>query len=196
MERQPAVESSATAVRSQAAWITAMAVLAAALVVAVAAASSYRGEAAHARQELASVDASVTAKVPLLLRLSSSTAALPSSRLLAGEVTVFAVHSSAGLARIMVTAQIRGGRPHARYELSGGDCAGNGPDHDWAAGVTDAAGSAEMTGPAWTVSVSHEYFLALNGPGRQDPPGPALRGHFGRVGGLSAVVGGVAPCAP
>jgi hypothetical protein len=111
-------------------------------------------------------------------------------------VTAFAVRSAGGLARIMVTAQVTGGRPHALYRLFGGDCSGSAPDHDWAAGVTNAAGTAEMTGPARTVLLSHEYFLALGGPGSQGHPGPALHGYFGRANGLSAVEGGIAPCAP
>ncbi len=113
-------------------------------------------------------------------------------------MTVFAVRSSAGLAQVIVTARINGGRPHARYELSGGDCAGNAADHSWAAGVTDARGSADLSGHVWRVSVSDEYFLVVGSPGMyQNRPGPAVHGYyFGIARGLSAVQTGVAPCAP
>src|SRR5207237_10781314 len=84
---------------------------------------------------------------------SSGTTTLPPSGTLTGEVTVLAARSSAARAQVIVTAQIRGGRPHAQYELFGGDCAGNAPDHPWAVAVTNARGSARFAGRPWTISV-------------------------------------------
>ncbi len=110
-------------------------------------------------------------------------------------MTAFAVRSSSGLARVVVTARITGGQPDARYELFGSDCAGDAPGHSWAAGTTNDQGSAELTGSPWTVSVSHRYFLTLSSPG-SDHPGPAVHGYFGRPDGLSPVRGGIAPCVP
>lgn len=175
-------------------WGLAVALLAAALAAAVVATLHYRDEATAARRQLQSVAGPAPAGFASL-RLSASTAALPGAPPLSGEVTAFAVRSSSGLARVVVTAQITGGRPDVRYELFGGDCAGDVPAHDWAAGRTDAHGSAELTGRPWTISVSHRYFLALSSPG-SDHPGPAVHGHFGRVHGLAPVRGGIAPCVP
>ncbi|HEX9357773.1 MAG TPA: hypothetical protein VF933_28650 [Streptosporangiaceae bacterium] len=112
-------------------------------------------------------------------------------------MTVFAARSSAGLAQVIVTARITGGRPNSQYELFGGDCAGNAADHAWAIAVTDPRGSADLIGHPWTVSVSHEYYLVVGTPGLyHEHPGPAVHGHFGIARGLSAVRGGIAPCAP
>ncbi len=182
-------------------WGLAVALLVAALAAAVVMTLHYRDEATAARRQLQSVTRPAQAGISSLL-LSTSTAVLPGAPPLSGEVTAFAVRSSSGLApvssglaRVVVTARITGGRPDVRYELFGGDCAGDAPVHDWAAGRTDAHGSAQLTGRPWTVSVSHRYFLALSSPG-SDHPGPAVHGYFGRVHGLSPVRGGIAPCVP
>jgi hypothetical protein len=175
------------------AWGLAVALLVATLAAAVVMALHYRDEAAaHQRSQPAA--GSAQAGIASLL-LSTSTAVLPGAPPLSGEVTAFAVRSPAGLARVVVTARITGGRPGVRYDLFGGDCAGDAPVHDWATGSTNAHGSAELTGRPWTVSVSHRYFLALSSPG-SDHPGPAVHGYFGRVHGLSPVRGGIAPCVP
>ncbi len=184
------------AVSSRVAWLTVVVLLAAALMGAILVAVHYRDEAAAVRRQFRSARVPVppSAVSPVL---SSSTAALPSAGPLAGQVTAFVAGSSSGLAQVMVTGRITGGRPHSRYELLGGDCAGDAADRIWAAGITDARGSADLTGHAWTVSVSHEYYLVLGAPGMfQDHPGPAVHGYFGMARGLSAVRNGIAPCAP
>jgi hypothetical protein len=170
--------------------------LAAALSGAILIAMHYRGEAASLRRQLPADRAAVPASIGSLA-LSSSTTTLPAAGPLAGQVTAFAVRSSARLAQIIVTARITGGRPQSSYELYGAGCAGHAADHAWAAGITDARGTADLTGHAWTVSVSQEYYLVLGGPGMyNDRPGPAVHGYFGMARGLSAVHGGIAPCAP
>jgi hypothetical protein len=175
-------------------WGLAVALLVAALAAAVVVTLHYREEAAAAHRRLESVSGPARAGIASLL-LSTTTAMLPGAPPLSGEVTAFAVRSSSGLARVVVTVRITGGQPDVRYELFGGDCAGDALVHDWAAGSTDAHGSAQLTGRPWTVSVSHRYFLALSSPGT-DHPGPAVHGYFGRVRGLSPVRGGIAPCVP
>jgi hypothetical protein len=183
-------------VSSRPAWLTAVVLLAAALTGVIIVAVHYRGEAAAAHRQLRSARAPAS-PWPTPPILSSDTTALPSSGALTGEVTVFAARSSAGLAQVIVTARISGGRPHSQYELFGGDCAGNAADHAWAIAVTDARGSADLAGHPWTVSVSHEYYLVVGTPGLyREHPGPAVRGYFGIARGLSAVRHGVAPCAP
>jgi hypothetical protein len=176
------------------AWRLVLALLAVALAVAVVTTLHYRDEATAAHRQLQSATRPAQAGIASLL-LSTSTAVLPGAPPLSGEVTAFAVRSSAGLARVVVTVQLTGGRPDVRYELFGGDCAGDAPVHDWAAGRTDSHGSAQLTGRPWTVAVSHRYFLALSSPG-SDHPGPAVHGYFGRTHGLSPVRGGIAPCVP
>ena len=182
-------------VSSWAAWLVVVALLAAALTGAIITAVHYREEAAALRRVRPARALATPSIAPPVL--SSDTTALPSFGALTGELTVFAVRSSAGLAQVIVTARISGGRPHSRYELYGGDCANNAADHYWAAGVTNARGSADLTGQAWRVSVSDEYYLAVGSPRlNQDHPGPAVHGHFGIVHGLSPVRGGIEPCAP
>src|SRR6202042_3919392 len=127
------------------AWRLAVALLAAALAAAVVTTLHYRDEATTAHRQLQSATRPARAGIASLL-LSTSTAMLPGAPPLSGGGTAFAVRSSAGLARVMVTVQITGGRPDVRYELFGGDCAGDAPVHDWAAGSTDAHGSAQLTG--------------------------------------------------
>lgn len=199
MEPQPVDEISAEpkAISARTAWVIAAVLLAAALGAAITVAVHYRSEAAALRRHLYSVRVPVAPPGAHPPKLSSSTTALPASGTLAGEVTVIAARFSARLAEVVVTARISGGRPHTSYMLLGGDCAGNAADHSWAAGLTDARGSADLTGQAWTVSVSDEYYLALASPGMyQTHPGPAVHGYIGIARGLSAVQDGVAPCAP
>lgn len=157
----------------------------------------YRSEAAALRRHLHSVRAPVAPPSAAPPRLSSSTTALPASGTLAGEVTVVTARFSARLAEVVVTARISGGLPHSSYMLFGGDCAGNAADHTWAAGLTDASGSADLTGQAWTVSLSDQYYLVVSSPGmNQTHPGPAVHGYIGIPRGLSAVQDTVEPCAP
>jgi hypothetical protein len=175
-------------------WGLAVALLVAVLAAAVVMTLHYRQEATAARRQLQSVTGPAPGGIASLL-LSTNTAALPGAPPLSGQVTAFAVRSSSGLARVVVIVRITGGRPDARYELFGGDCAGDASVHDWASGSTDAHGSVQLTGQPRTVSLSHRYFLALSSPG-SDHPGPAVHGYFGRVHGLSPVQGGIAPCVP
>jgi hypothetical protein len=174
-------------------WVVVL--LAAALAGAMSVALHYRGEVAALHRQLRSVRAPVARPSLAPPTLSSTTTDLPSSGPLAGEVTAFVARSSTGLAQVIVTARISGGRPRSRYELSGGDCAGNAADHPWAVGVTNGRGSAELTGHAWTVSGSDEYYLVLGSADLdQNHPGPAVHGYFGPARGLSAVHNGFAPC--
>lgn len=172
-------------------WKTVV-LLAAALAGSVLAAAHYRSQAAALRSAAARVHGGAGP-----VALFATIAVLPSAGQLAGEITAVAVGPSSGQVQVIVTARITGGRPDIRYELSGGDCAGGAPDRTWAAGSTGTGGSADLTGHSQAVWVSHEYYLVLSAPGLyQDHPGPAMHGWFGTSRGLSAVRGGVAPCAP
>jgi len=191
---QPAdvISADPRTISSRVAWVMAVvALLAAALAGAITVAVHYRGEVASLRRQLRSVPASLPpSAVPLTL--SSRTVALPSYGVLNGEVTVFSAKSSGGLARIVVSAHISGGRRHAGYTLIGFDCAGSPGYQTWAAGVTDADGTANLSGHALKVSLSHEYRLYLSPPSRS--AGPGLDGSFTAAGKFSASPAGDPAC--
>ena len=194
-DQRDVISASPRTVPPWAAWLAAVVLLAAALIGVLVVALHYRQEAMLHRQ-LRSVPVHVPPHSPSMT-VSSDTVLLPAAGRLAGEVTVFAVRSSAGQARVVVTARITGGRPDSQYELFGGDCAGNAADHAWAWGTTDSRGSADIAGRAWTVSPGHEYYLIVGSPGLyREHPGPAVHGRFGLASGLSGVRDQAAPCAP
>lgn len=105
--------------------------------------------------------------------------------------------SAGGLSTVLVTADIIGAKTNTRYDLFGGDCGGSTADRIWASGVTNADGSAELTGPSLTIPAPHhEYYFSLSLPGPHSSPGPAAHGFFGQAHGLSPVRPEIAPCAP
>jgi ABC-type antimicrobial peptide transport system permease subunit len=169
-----------------------VALLAAALAVAIAVAAHYRDQARHSTSLLPPHRA-LAGQVRVFVKQSP----LPAHGALGGQVTVFVAQSSAGRAQVVVSALVTGARPHATYELVGNDCASNGPDHSWAAGVTDSLGSAYLIGHPWTVLTSDAYFLVLASRFlSRARPGSAVHGYFGQgPPGLSPVADGVAPCA-
>ncbi|MGH3221291.1 MAG: hypothetical protein ACRDPY_21800 [Streptosporangiaceae bacterium] len=171
------------AISSRAAWATAVVLLTAALAVAITAAVHYRGEVAALHRQVRPVPVSLPpSTVPVTL--SSTTVALAPYGALNGQVTVFSAWSSGELARIVLSAYISGGRPHTRYTLTGFDCAGSPGYQTWAAGVTDAGGSGNLTGQALTVSLKDDYWLYLSPPPQTS--GPSLRGSFTAAGKFSA----------
>lgn len=148
-------------VSSRIAWVLAVVLLAAALAVAIAVALHYRAKVAALRRHPRSVAASLPAStVPPTL--SSRTVMLPPYGALNGEVTVVSAKFSGGLEQIVLSAHISGGRPHTGYTLIGFDCAGSTGYESWAAGVTDAHGSGNLSGHAWMVSLTDEYWLYLS----------------------------------
>jgi hypothetical protein len=180
-------------IRSRVALVAVM-LLAAALAAAVAVAVHYRDAVLHRSTSPLPRHGALAGHVTVFVAQSP----LPPLGALAGQVTVFVAQSSPGRAEVVVSALIRGARPHATYELVGNDCASNGSDHTWASGVTDSRGSAELIGHPRTVSTNDAYFLVLASRFLgQKRPGPAVHGFFERAApGLSPVSGGVAPCAP
>jgi hypothetical protein len=103
-----------------------------------------------------------------------------------GAVTVVSAKFSGGLEHIVLSAHISGGRPHTGYTLIGFDCAGSTGYESWAAGVTDAHGSGNLSGHAWTVSLTDEYWLYLSPSSGSG--GPGVHVGFTTDGRLSAVV--------
>jgi len=168
--------------------------LTAALAAAIAVAVHYRNEVLHRSTPPPHPHGARAGQLPVFVVQSP----LPQQGALAGQVTVFVAQPSASRAEVVVSALIRGARPHTMYELMGNDCVSNSPDHSWAAGVSDARGYAHLIGHLWTVSTRHLYFLALASRFLgQKRPAPAVHGFFGRGRpGLSPVSDGVAPCAP
>jgi hypothetical protein len=161
------------------------ALLAAALAGAITVAVHYRGEVASLHRQLRSVPASHPPST-VLLTLSSRTVALPSYGALNGAVTVFSAKSSGGLAQILVSARISGGRPHTGYTLIGFDCAGSPGYETWGAGVTDANGTANLSGQALTVSLRDTYWLYLSPASSGTAVGRGLHGSFTAAGKFSA----------
>ena len=146
------------------------AVLAVALAGAITVAVHYRAEVAALRQHPRPVAASLP-PAPGPLTLSSRTVTLPSYGTLNSSVTIASARFSGGLEQIMVSAHIIGGLPRNGYTLYGFDCTGSTGYLPWAAGMTDAHGSGNLTGRAWSVSLTDEYWvylspsLGLAGPG-------------------------------
>jgi hypothetical protein len=177
-----------------AASLTVIVLLAAALAGAITVAVHYRGQAAALHRRPAR---SVTASPPSAtepVTLASGTVALPSSRTLNGEVTVFSARTSGRLAQIMLSAQISGARPHTRYELIGFDCEGSSAGYQtWAAGITDAGGRGNLSGQALPVSLSDDYWLYLRLPPSQSPQS-SLLGSFTTAGKFSASPTGNPAC--
>src|SRR5258708_7910460 len=122
------------AVSSRVAWLTVVVLLAAALMGAILVAVHYRDEAAAVRRQFRSARVPVppSAVSPVL---SSSTAALPSAGPLAGQVTAFVAGSSSGLAQVMVTGRITGGRPPSPDQVVGGGRPRGGPPPPSAPGL-------------------------------------------------------------
>jgi hypothetical protein len=179
-------------ISSRVAWVLAAALLAAALAGAITVAVHYRGEVASLRRQLRSVPASHRlSTVPLML--SSRTVTLPSYGALDSAVTVVSARFSGGLEQIALSAHISGGRPHAGYTLIGFDCAGSTGYESWAAGVTDAHGSGNLNGRAWTVSLTDEYWLYLS-PSSSGIGGPGVHISFTSAGRFSAFPAGDQPC--
>jgi hypothetical protein len=181
-------------ISSRVAWVMAVALLAAALAGAITVAVHYRGEVAALRQQLRSAGAShPPSAVPPTP--SRRTAALPPYGTLNGAVTVVSAKLSGGLERIVLAAHISGGKPHTGYTLTGFDCAGSTGYQSWAAGVTDAGGSGNLSGHAWTVSLTDEYWLYLS-PSSSGSAGPGLHVSFTVGGRFSAFSpgAGIPPC--
>ncbi len=169
------------AISSRVAWVLAVALLGVAIAVAV----HYRAEVAALQRHPRSVAASLPPRtVPLVL--SSRTVTLPSYGALNGAVTVVSAKFSGGVEQIALTAHISGGMPHTGYTLIGFDCARSTGYQSWAAGVTDAHGSGNLSGRAWTVSLTDAYWLYLSPP--SGGGGPGVHISFTTDGRLSGVV--------
>jgi hypothetical protein len=161
-----------------------------ALAVSVAVALHYRTEASRLAHGRPPAGRQLVA-VP---RLTTVTLRMPRDGSIAGTVLITAaVHPGGRQAQFSVSATITGGRPDTVYDLTGNDCsaANPPPDHAWASGVTDAAGTAELSGHAWAVTAADAYWLALS-PSPVSPP-PGLRGTFTR-GTATPFPAGQAPC--
>lgn len=194
MRSQPGdvISSNPRSVPGYVAWLATIALLVIALAVTIMAAAYYHGQASALRHQLSSVH-SVYSPVAGQPVLSVRTSELPSGGAVTGQVTVLFARSAGGTTKILFSAHINGGQPRTRYTLTGNDCASNGPDRSWGSGVSNGLGSADLSGPAWTVNQSHEYWLWLSPSPQNHSPG--LHGSFAPGQGLSAFPAGQAPCA-
>jgi hypothetical protein len=167
---------------------------AAALAAVIAVALHYRTEAGDLHHRRPSA-AEAPAPLPLP-QVTSLALRLPAGGTIAGTVLITAaVQPGAGRAQFTVSALITGASPGTVYDLTGNDCSAVAPmpDHVWATGRADAAGTADLAGHAWTGALADEDWLALTpspaGPGR------GLRGKFAQ-GSAAPFPAGYAPCAP
>lgn len=184
-------------VHGQRAWVAVVVVLAIALAAAITTAIHYHAEATAEPHRIGPAPVAVPPE-PGPLKLSIRTALLPSSGPVTGQVTLFTVRPARGPAQVVLVGRINGGIPHRKYALVGNDCTSNTPDHApghaWAAGIADAHGHADLSGPAWTVSAKDEYWLRLiPSPDRQMP---GLHGSLTPGRRLTVFRAGWAPCTP
>lgn len=186
------ISSNPRTVPGYVAWLATVALLATALAVTIIVAAYYHAQASALRHQLSSVQ---TAYSPVAGQpvLSLRTSELPAAGTVTGQVTVLFARSAGGTTRIVFSAHINGGRPRTRYTLMGNDCTSNGPDRSWVSGVSNGLGSADLSGPEWTVNRSHEYWLWLSPSPQNHSPG--LHGSFAPGQALSAFPAGQAPCA-
>jgi hypothetical protein len=175
----------------RAGWAVAVAVLAAALAVSVALAVHYHGQVAALQHRLRGAPTAHPG-TGVLPTVSSGTVALPRDKTLNGTVTVFAVTSSTGRARVVLSVYITGGNSDTAYTLMAFDCTGATGYQAWAVGATDARGAGFLSGPVWPVVLRHKYWLYLSpSSGRA---GPGLVGSFSDGGTFSAAPAGDPAC--
>jgi len=180
------------------AWAV-VAFLSAALAIAIIASVHYHGQvvalhrqARNAAQPAVSPTTSPTSAPSSGLTVSTTNVGLVRAGSLTGEVTFIADNSLGGMqTNVAIIAYLSGGRPHTRYTLTGGSCSG-GPRHQWAGGVTDARGNAELVGPVRQISHGANYWLELNPAIRGFHP--ALAGDFASATGISAYRSGPPMC--
>jgi hypothetical protein len=135
-------------------------------------------------------------RAPVFPELTTVTLRLPAHRPIGGTVLITAAaEPGADRAQFVVSAVLTGGQPDTVYDLVGNDCSALAPlpDHVWATGLTDAVGTARLTGYAWTGAVADQYWLALTPAPAYGSPG--LRGRFAQ-GRAAPYPAGRAPCAP
>lgn len=191
------VSFSSRRVSARTRWLTVVVLLSVALAWAIITAMQYRADVTSLGKELRAARRSASTTIASPVALSVSTAALRGSGTLRGAMRAVTASSAGGLRTVLVTADITGAKANTRYDLFGGDCAGSTAARIWASGVTNADGSAQLTGPSLTIPASYlEYYFSLGLPGRNSSPGPAAHGFFGQAHGLSSVRPEIAPCAP
>jgi hypothetical protein len=163
------------------------------LAVSIGFALRYRAEAAGPSPSRPSAPSAALSPMP---ELASVALRLPAAGGVAGTVVITAAAlPGAGLAQFTVSAVITGAMPDTFYDLIGNDCSSASPlgNHVWATGFTNTAGTADLTGYAWTGAVGDRYWLTLDPSPASRPPG--LHGQFAE-GLATPFPAGQAPCAP
>jgi hypothetical protein len=164
----------------------------AALIVSIGVALHYRAQA-RAPQAAATSPASLP-PVTLMPDVTSLALPLPAGGGVTGTVVITAAAlPGADRAQFTVSAVITGAMPDTYYNLIGNDCSAADPlpDDVWATGLTDAHGTADLVGYAWTSAVADSYWLVLDPSSLSRPPG--LHGQFAE-GRASPYPAGQPPC--
>jgi hypothetical protein len=164
------------------AW-AAVVILAAALVAALAFAVHYYNQAGSLQHQLSGAESRLSAAATAPVASAASGLPVTDTRVvllgpdsLAAEVTFASASSPARQDYLTLTATITGGRPHTRYTLVWGSCAGNFAQQS-ATGLTDAGGHAELTGRVSRAALEGSYQLLLI-PGNRDLQSLAIYGSW------------------
>jgi hypothetical protein len=166
---------------SPAAWVVAVTLLAAALAGAITVAVHYQGKAETLQRRLSAATGRHSPRA-MPLTLTSKALRLPARGTLSGGVTILAATSASGLMQIQPSAHISGARPNTGYELTAFNCAGSSGYQTWAVGVTNAHGSAALSGQALSVSPRSEYWLFINPSSSGENAEAGLRASFACAG--------------
>lgn len=176
-------------------WTIVVVVLVAAFAGTLAALIHYHSQVVSLQRQLRTAEAagpSLAVSSPAQQAVTSTSAALLASGPLAGKVTFVSADPPGGQPWFTVTAHISAGRPHTRYTLTGGSCSNYSHRHLWAAGITNAHGSADLRGPIWRFRTG-EYWLELSPAIGHDHP--SLVGDFAAASGITAYPAGPPMCA-
>lgn len=180
---QPDVVSFQPHVLSRRSAWTAIVVLAAALVTALAVATFYHNRAATLQHQLSAAQSRLSSAAATPVVAAASGLPVTDTRVillgpgsLDAQVSFVSSSSSARPGYLTITATISGGRPHTRYTLVWGSCASTLPQQS-ATGVTDASGGADLTGRVSQAALEGSYQLRLI-PGNRSLPSLAIYGSW------------------
>ena len=158
-------------------------ILAVALAAALAFAVHYYNQAGSLQHQLTGAESRLSSAVAAPATSAASGLPVTDTRVvllgpdaLAAEVTFASASSPARQDYLALTATITGGRPHTRYTLVWGSCAGKFAQQS-TTGVTDASGQAQLTGRVSRAALEGSYQLQLI-PGNHNLQALAIYGSW------------------
>lgn len=178
---------------SRVAWVTAVALLVAALAGAVTVAVHYRSEVTALQRHLAQA-AGRRSPGTAPIKLASMAVRLPPRGKLSDRATILTASSASGPTQIELSVHLSGARPHTSYALVAFNCAGSSGYQTWAAGTTNAHGSGTLSGHAMPVSARSQYWLYVSPSSSGGSAEAGLRGGLTASGNFSASPAGDPAC--